>query len=795
MRLQTTLLACLLAVTAYGQPKVIGNNPNDTFLPEFFRQNSNSDTLMGGINSNSTTKLSVSLLPAELPSIIATNVTTNVQSALRGITNLSTKGSWTWYPGNYDRHFITVYLPSNPSISGVYSNTTDEQVSLYSYWSSDIASRPYHVALTVSNQVGLFLNGDTNPVIVCGTNDFPSGLNAAFKPIGSGLPAILQGDVYAAGKLFVGTDSVSTVSQLTSLDSNTTARVLSASNLMTSVIASNSSYNAAVIAAGSNVMTATIASNAVTNATSILALSNSVLNSLTVTNTLVGAIDSNRIAATTLTIFASNSLISRLTATNAALVTAIASVTTNGSSQLILASNVLAGQLSGATNSLSSRLSDSITSSGSSISNLIASTSNSISSRLTSTNASLVSALTTVSNVTLQRLSQTNSALVDYVTSISNTLAYRTFSTGTGLTNAVAVTSNGVVARYSADILTATNAAVQAANSFSTRVSNSLAASKVSNAGGTATNITLYGTALKATSGNALTWDCGSGVSGSISSAGAMTVVGSNTSVQVAPSGVSIVTGGADRVKLFTNGNAMLAGEVTLTATNPIRVIQNAANGRVLTSDTSGHVTLQDNNITMTDSNLLLCVASDGFQPMSLQRDLNGITTNAVVVWPDGTLGTFTATTVNSAWRTVDGFTVSYTNRGRLIVQGLVLRNPQGSVVIKPALTITNLGAYVPPVPPSGSIVIPGPIMNYVAYPAEVDGYTSVGLTHIYDNSIGQFIVAGNDGWNYAVSAVVIDGFASLKLTQTATFVNGILLDSYTSSVIIVDGYPSLYFQ
>jgi hypothetical protein len=74
----------------------------------------------------------------------------------------------------------------------------------------------------------------------------------------------------------------------------------------------------------------------------------------------------------------------------------------------------------------------------------------------------------------------------------------------------------------------------------------------------------------------------------------------------------------------------------------------------------------------------------------TITRDSNGAATSASVVWPDGTAGTYTATTLNSTFLgAVDGYTVTYGNPVRLtFTQPAVTRNASGAVTNRPAMTV-----------------------------------------------------------------------------------------------------------
>ncbi|HWI05731.1 MAG TPA: hypothetical protein VNT52_18130 [Acidimicrobiales bacterium] len=71
----------------------------------------------------------------------------------------------------------------------------------------------------------------------------------------------------------------------------------------------------------------------------------------------------------------------------------------------------------------------------------------------------------------------------------------------------------------------------------------------------------------------------------------------------------------------------------------------------------------------------------------AITRDANGAATSAGVVWPDGTAGAYTATTVSSAFPgAVDAYTVT---KGALtFTQPAVTRNSDGAVTNRPAVTV-----------------------------------------------------------------------------------------------------------
>lgn len=69
-------------------------------------------------------------------------------------------------------------------------------------------------------------------------------------------------------------------------------------------------------------------------------------------------------------------------------------------------------------------------------------------------------------------------------------------------------------------------------------------------------------------------------------------------------------------------------------------------------------------------------------------RDSDGVITTASVSWPDGSTGTFTRTTKNTTFLTIDAYTVTHTDSGKTVTQPAVTRDSSGNVTAQPALTI-----------------------------------------------------------------------------------------------------------
>lgn len=75
----------------------------------------------------------------------------------------------------------------------------------------------------------------------------------------------------------------------------------------------------------------------------------------------------------------------------------------------------------------------------------------------------------------------------------------------------------------------------------------------------------------------------------------------------------------------------------------------------------------------------------------TITRDSNGAATSASVEWPDGTTGTYTATTVSTLFPgAVDAYTVTYAGSTTVTyTQSALTRDTNGSVIYRPAMTIS----------------------------------------------------------------------------------------------------------
>jgi len=79
---------------------------------------------------------------------------------------------------------------------------------------------------------------------------------------------------------------------------------------------------------------------------------------------------------------------------------------------------------------------------------------------------------------------------------------------------------------------------------------------------------------------------------------------------------------------------------------------------------------------------------STAYELTAATRNSDDIITTATAKWPDGSAGTFTATTINSTWYGIDAYTVSHADSSKTVTQTAVTRNATGGVTAKPALTV-----------------------------------------------------------------------------------------------------------
>jgi hypothetical protein len=90
----------------------------------------------------------------------------------------------------------------------------------------------------------------------------------------------------------------------------------------------------------------------------------------------------------------------------------------------------------------------------------------------------------------------------------------------------------------------------------------------------------------------------------------------------------------------------------------------------------------------VSDQQLKAWTEACSYEATSLTRDATGVVINAIVKWPDGSAGTFTATTINTSFNCIDAYTITHAASSRKVTQAVFTRNGAGEVITKPALTV-----------------------------------------------------------------------------------------------------------
>jgi hypothetical protein len=105
-------------------------------------------------------------------------------------------------------------------------------------------------------------------------------------------------------------------------------------------------------------------------------------------------------------------------------------------------------------------------------------------------------------------------------------------------------------------------------------------------------------------------------------------------------------------------------------------------------ADGASIVVNASNKLQMPSAGLIMWVESQSYEMTSITRNDDGIITSATVKWPDGSAGTFTTTTINTTFGSIDAYTISHADSSKTVTQSAVTRNSLGDVTAKPTLTI-----------------------------------------------------------------------------------------------------------
>lgn len=155
----------------------------------------------------------------------------------------------------------------------------------------------------------------------------------------------------------------------------------------------------------------------------------------------------------------------------------------------------------------------------------------------------------------------------------------------------------------------------------------------------------------------------------------------------------SLNLAGVTNVSLASTGAGVGQGEVEIRADQQFRILtpavvaQTATEGQTLqlVDAINGIVEFGDQD---QDSTIIGWAASGAYAITSATRDSDGVITTASVSWPDGSTGTFTRTTKNTTFLTIDAYTVTHTDSGNTATQSTVTRDTVGNITAQPAITI-----------------------------------------------------------------------------------------------------------
>jgi hypothetical protein len=110
-------------------------------------------------------------------------------------------------------------------------------------------------------------------------------------------------------------------------------------------------------------------------------------------------------------------------------------------------------------------------------------------------------------------------------------------------------------------------------------------------------------------------------------------------------------------------------------------------NNEVLISVSGGTGAVDYSNIL---ANIKSWVASQNWIAASITRNSSGVVTSAIVTYPDGKTGTFTATSFDNATGAINSWVATYDNPVQYtFTQSAVTRDLSGAVTVQPAITVS----------------------------------------------------------------------------------------------------------
>lgn len=128
--------------------------------------------------------------------------------------------------------------------------------------------------------------------------------------------------------------------------------------------------------------------------------------------------------------------------------------------------------------------------------------------------------------------------------------------------------------------------------------------------------------------------------------------------------------------------DAALGQLSALTTTN--KVVANAIN------EVNANLIKITGGSTISGNQLIAWAESGAYQLSSITYHVTytNVVSTATVLWPDGSGGTFTATTINTTWEAIDAYTITHSLSSKTVTQSAVTRNSDGNVTVKPNLSV-----------------------------------------------------------------------------------------------------------
>lgn len=85
---------------------------------------------------------------------------------------------------------------------------------------------------------------------------------------------------------------------------------------------------------------------------------------------------------------------------------------------------------------------------------------------------------------------------------------------------------------------------------------------------------------------------------------------------------------------------------------------------------------------------LIMWASGGSYTLTSATYNANAVMTSATVSWPDGSSGTYTATTINPVFNVADSWSITHSITGLTVTQSLVTRDANGNITAQPNLTV-----------------------------------------------------------------------------------------------------------